>query len=169
MNLPFTPTFFKKLDIYQQLVDYEKAVEIKPIWKAEKVVLLWAIGRGHQHIGSYISPGNVKDALEMEVKVNGKLDESAAAYAVHIQQVLDALVVRGFAEAHHANSSIRINQNGFIAGKILEETDFLTKTFKYKLWTWLWWGVLFAAAVILINQVLSALSGIFESISKLFC
>lgn len=164
MNLPFTPTFFKKLDIYQQLVDYEKAVEIKPIWKAEKVVLLWAIGRGHQHIGSYISTGNVKDPLEMEVKEDGRLGESAVAYAVHIQQVLDALVVRGLAEAHPSNSSVRINQNGFIAGKIIEETDFLTRTFKYRVWTWLWWGLLTMATIILVNQTINALLGIFNLI-----
>lgn len=167
MNLPFTPTFFKKLDIYQQMVNFEKAVDIKPIWKAEKVVLLWAIGRGHQHVGSYISTGNVKDALESEVRDGGMLGESAVGYAVHIQQVLDALVIRGLADPHQSNNTIRVNQNGFLAGMILEETNFFNNTGKFRFWTLAWWGVLISASVILMNQALEALGGIFNFVMSL--
>ena len=170
MNLRCTPTLFRKLDVYHQLIDYEKEADIKPIWKAEKIVLLWAVSKEHRDVGSFIRTRNIKATLEAEVKQNGKLGTDAIDYAVNKQQqVLEALVAHGFGEMHTTTNHVRINQNGFIAGKILKDTDYLKNTLMFRIWTWVWWIVLSAAALILLDQSVGALFGILEKMASLFC
>lgn len=154
MELPITPTFFKRLDIFQKLMDFEKDEEIKSTWKAEKIVLVWAAGADHQHIGSYIDPSHVTKPLENEIGT-GKLDERSVEYAVHPQEVLDALIVRGFADKNPNNKSVLINKDGLMAGKIIKETKYLKSNQKYWFWISLWWIVLGVGFLALVAELIS--------------
>lgn len=69
MNLPFSPTFFRKMDIFQQLMEYESQKKKKQLWEGEKALLIWAGSEHHQHLGSAIDLHHVKDALDYCVRV----------------------------------------------------------------------------------------------------
>lgn len=103
--------------------------------------------------------------LEDEVKEDGRLGADAVSFAIHRQKVLDALVVRGFAEKHPQNESIRFNQMGLFAGKILKETNHLKTPFKYRAWTVIWWIILIFATIIVLGQTVTAVKIIIKSFS----
>jgi len=43
-------------------MNYEKEVEMKPIWKVEKLVLLFAVSKDHMNTGSYLDTKSARDA-----------------------------------------------------------------------------------------------------------
>lgn len=167
MNLPFTPSFFKQIDIYQKLREFEARISTKPIWEVEKLILLWADSKDHQHIASYISPSNIQQYLHEAINTR-KVSLEAVDSVVSPQHALNALVTRGFAEKHPVNESVRINSEGFIAGKILRETQNLTDTWKYKFWQALWWLIFMAAVLLLLSQTIGSIFQLLDRFEILF-
>lgn len=158
MDLPFSPTFFKKLDIYQRLLIFEN--QGKPIWYAEKLLLEWAASQHHQHLGAYISEGTAKRAFDKPL-AEGRFNnhKKEAAYVADAQHVLDALVVRGFAdERPNLPKEVRINKDGLMAGTVLNETNLLNNKWSYQIWILIWWIILTLALIILVGQATSAIS-----------
>ncbi len=159
MDIPFTPYFFKKLGIYQQLSEIEAAK--KEVWKGEKSVLKWAAGPKHQHTGSYIGTGNVRDALQDtgDIDLVGDTDVEDWLHEKS-QKVLDSLELDGFAERHPdypQNKDVRIIKEGLLAGRILLETDSLKNCNDYKCWINVWWVALIAGGVLLLSQAANSL------------
>jgi hypothetical protein len=161
MNLPFFPTFFRKMDIFQQLKEYESQNDEKHLWKGEKCVLIWAASEHHQHLGSAIEINHVKDALDYCVSrkiISAKERDELKGSSRHI---LESLPVYEFGElqvdSEVKNPRVKINRNGILAGRILRETKSLRNTHSYDFWIVLWWAVLLAAAVILVSQTCSAI------------
>jgi len=156
MDLPFSPTFFKKLDIYQRLVTFEN--QRKPIWYVEKLLLEWAVSPHHQHLGAYISEGTAKRALDKSL-AEGKFNnhQKEAEYVANAQHVLDALVVRGFAdERPNLPQEVRINKEGLLAGTVLKETNLLQNKWRYQIWITSWWLLLILGLLILVVQTVSS-------------
>ncbi len=161
MNLPFTPSSFRKFDVLQQLMEYESHKKEKSLWNGVKSVLIWSGSIHHQHLGSYINSLHVKDALNY-CEQEGFISESERKRLISSSpHILESLVVYQFGDEEEnstsKNPSLRINRNGVLAGRILVETNFLTKTFfRYKIWIYIWWGVLSLAAIVLIAQAFRA-------------
>lgn len=166
MNLPFTPTFFRKIDVYQRIMEFENDLSIKHIWQAEKVILIWSAGEHHQHIGSYIDAKCAMVPLRQAVN-DGLLDQDSVEYAVSPQHVLNSLITKGFAEKNPTNESVKITQDGFWAGKILKETDRLKKVSTYQFWIWFWWLVFVLALIILFYQAWPGLISVIHFIIKI--
>jgi hypothetical protein len=120
MELPFSPSFFRKIDIYQQLKTFES--EQKPIWEAEKQLLMWAAGPGHQNPGENIGRHTVGKVLEEAIN-NGTFrgTPDALSYEVNGHQVALSLVTRGFADTSPAPAGqiAQINLKGLLAGLVL--------------------------------------------------
>src|SRR3989338_3616005 len=159
MNLPFSPTFFRKMDIFHQLVEYESQKKIKHLWEGEKALLVWAGSEEHQHLGSPLDTKHVKNALDYCVRIgfipqseNDRMRNSA-------RHILESTITHEFGElvnnSNEKNPRIRINRNGILAGLILSETKNLKKTFRnYLLWSWDWYLLYYIAGLLLAVQVL---------------
>lgn len=168
MNLPFTPTSFKKLDILQQLVEFESEKGEKTLWSGVKAVLVWGASVHHQHLGSFIGINHVKDALTHCVREKFITEEEKKRIQGSARHILESLPTYGFGEAGESpdpkQPSVRINREGILAGRVLTETEFLKNTWwRSNFWTIVWWIVLAATAIILTSQVIIAVKSIASS------
>lgn len=167
MNLPFFPTFFRKMDIFQQLLEYESQKGEKHLWEGEKALLMWAGSEHHQHLGSLIDIHHVEDALDYCVGLDLITEFEKNRMKGSIPHILESLPVHEFGELGNAsepkNPRVKINRNGILAGQILIETNNLKDQKKYQIWIYIWWGILGGAALILIDQSLTALLNILKS------
>jgi hypothetical protein len=170
MEWPITPTFFRKVGVYQRLVDAQNGFKQKDIWDAEKVALKWAAGPGHQLIGSPINHSHVKDFLGQEIVRTGPGDVlglSLFRFALAFpNNLLEALVMHGFAEVPLGSAGpdyqVRFTPDGFMAGKILIETNDLQNAKPYKFAVNSWWAIIFLGSVILLRE---AFPGLFPWLS----
>ena len=167
MNLPFSPTFFRKMDIFQQLMEYENQAKDKRLWKGEKAVLIWGASDKHQLLDEGLNWRHVKKALDYCVKKkfiteSEKNELSKPALRTHI---IRTFPVREFGDLLDKDDSrVRINRNGILAGKILAETNNLKNTRDYRMWTGDWHLLYYLAGLLLVIQVLKG----FVELVKLF-
>lgn len=168
MNLPFSPTFFRKIDVFQQLTEYESEKNKKHLWEGQKAVLIWSASEHHQHLGSSIDSKHVKDALDYCVSEKIITEEAKKRLRGSAPHIVEALPTYGFGKlvdvSNPKNPRVRINRDGIQAGRILVETKYLKKTWwKYKIWIIVWWLILVAASIILVSQAASAVQDVFAS------
>lgn len=166
MNLPFTPASFRKLDILQQLMEYESHKKEKSLWNGVKALLIWAASEHHVHLGSFLGPNHVKSALQHSEFFSEEERKRLVDSCAHI---LESLTVYGFGEQGPSpdpkQPSVKINRNGVLAGRILVETNFLKNTWwRYQIWVFVWWLILVVAAIILISQTITAAKSIFNTV-----
>ena len=169
MNLPFSPTFFRKMDIFQQLMEYESQKKIKRLWEGEKALLMWAGGEEHQHLGSPLDNQHVKDALDYCVTKNFIPQSENDRMKGSARHILEGTTTHEFGElvddTNPRNPRIKINRNGILAGQVLIETKNLKKTFKYKKWSCDWYLLYFVAGLLLVFQVLKVLVELIQKAS----
>ena len=147
MNLPFTPTSFRKLDILQQLMEYESHKNEKSLWNGVKALLIWSASVHHQHLGSFLGSNHVKYALKYCAEEDFIAEEERKRLVNSCPHILESLPVYGFGNqgpsADPTQPSVKINRNGVLAGRILVETNFLKNTlWKYQIWILIWWFIL---------------------------
>lgn|SRR3989344_6167940 len=157
MNLPFSPTFFRKMDVFQQLLEYEAQKNKKRLWEGEKAVLIWAASEHHQHLGSAIDTKHVKDALEHCLREKFITESEKKRMEGSVSHILESLSTHEFGSPKsipEQRIDMKINRNGILAGQILIETDNLKKLWRYKKWTFDWWLLYFIAGLLITTQML---------------
>lgn len=137
MNTPITSNFFKKIELYQEMVSQDrlfkhslKNLNLKDptysTWVVEKKILYWTRW-GHKHLGSPIDRSrltNQKDLQDLmitpeEAKVAGRKD------------TIQNLVQRGLAEyADNNKKGVLFTEKGLLMGSVVYETH------RPKLITW---------------------------------
>lgn len=157
MNIPFTPASFRKLDILQQLMEYERHKNEKSLWNGVKAVLIWAASVRHQHLGSFIGTNHVKDALKYCKDEGFMSEEERERLYGSSQHILESLPVYLFGDEGKTENpkepNVKINRNGVLAGRLLVETRFLQDTFwRYEIWILVWWFILALAFILLLTQ-----------------
>ncbi|SRR5260221_601507 len=171
MTLPFSPTFFRKIDIFQQLMEYEEQKDKKHLWEGEKALLIWAGSENHQHVGSAIDLHHVKDALTYCVQAGFISEEERDRMKGSVRHILESLPTHEFGEVYDTtnpkNPLIKINRNGVLAGQILIETKNLKKNYRYKRWAWDWYFLYFLAGLLLVVHFAIAISDFLEKIGVL--
>lgn len=166
MNLPFSPTFFREIDIFQQLMEYESQKDKKLLWKGEKAVLVWGASDQHQFLDEGLNWEHVKSALAycVEKKFITESERVELTKPTLRTHIIRSLSVHGFGDFLDDESSpVRINRNGILAGAVLTETDFLNKRWRYQVWIYAWWLILGAAGLILVSQTVAAAKSLFVS------
>jgi len=156
MELPIQLKFFKKLELYQELLSEDKKARNaedsrRQIWNMEKAFLEFA-DKEHHHRGSILKNTDIQNRIESRFK-KGDMDNELA----HISE---NLVTRGFAEYTSSNSDpnegIYITREGFLMGGVISDVDsghFWNKN-KYYLFYWLvWLTVITGAFTVLINFI----------------
>lgn len=127
MNLPFTPTFLRRMEIYQQLVEYDSQKKTKRLWGGEKAFLIWAGSEHHQHLGSAVGKDHLKNALNYCLEKGFISEEEKEEYLRNGRHIVESLLTHNMATldryADEKNPRIKINKNGILAGQILAETN----------------------------------------------
>jgi hypothetical protein len=170
MNLPFSPTFFRKMDIFQQLMEYESQKKKKQLWEGEKAVLMWAGSEHHQHLGSAIGLNHAKDALEYCVTEKFITGAERDRMKGSVRHIIESLITHEFASLHDDSNpkspSIKIDRNGILAGDILIETNNLKNPRKYKKWSWDWYFLYYVAGLLLAIQVIKGIIELVQAFWK---
>jgi hypothetical protein len=151
MDAPLGITFLKKVELYNEARRLEKGYEEKPrnsLWPTEKAILKWT-WRGHRHLGSSITTDHLsRGSTHNKLKDFGMLDkkgelkpEFKVLETIKLQQPLENLVVRGYAEysdlINSGHNHITISKEGLLFGNMLNEIekgDRITK-FNYKIYS----------------------------------
>jgi len=171
MDLPLTPTFFRKIDIFQNLLDLEKEAKEKPIWYAEKEILLWAAGKNHQNLGEFIEGKTLINYFWPKVTSQSLTPEAVPFLSTEyeINKTFRSLEVRGLVEKSMIfTEHYRINNSGLLAGQILRETNNLRskrKMFKYNATISIWWVLVSSTSLLVFLQLLNWIKNIIISVS----
>lgn len=171
MNLPFSPTFFRKMDVFQQLMEYESQKDKKHLWEGEKAVLIWSASDQHQHLGSALDTHHVKKALDYCVKEKFITESEKEKLQGRVSYILESLSVHEFGSPKsipEKKLDMKINRNGILAGEILMETNNLKNLRKYKRWSWDWYLLYFLAGLILTIQFLKGFVELIQKVSSYF-
>lgn len=142
MELPFSPSFFKKIEIYQQLKGYQKIEHGGSIWIDEKSVLLWYVSSENTSKGSPITRHRIKDII----------DKNKTISLEHAKEIFHGLSMRRFLDKSADEESGFFNRDAYFAGEVLTETIGLGATRKYDLWILIWWIILISALIIVLCE-----------------
>lgn len=157
MELPITPKFFKKLELYQELKRLNKRDNGHIEWDMEKDLLLWA-HLNHFHLGSYLGTQEVFEKLQGFNKYS--LDELNE----HIFKTMQNLEEHGWAEwwtPKGQKNAIKINREGMLLSEVIYEITHKNRDKIFQLLIIVSWLTIVAGIIIV-------LIGAFEAIKELF-
>lgn len=156
MEIPFTQTFFKEVNLYNELIYFER--QGKKSWPLEKIVLHWAAGNNHTQLATPLTRDIVESIFRDYKSEVDALPEETIKYSSGLgrQDVLSNLIERGFGHAQDTHKFCRINNRGLLAGKILRRTSLLRRRYVYRFWNIFWWGVFLGTVLLLVMTLFSA-------------
>lgn len=134
MKLPFSPTFLRKMEVFQELVEYEEQ-NVKKLWGGEKAFLIWAASENHQHLGSEVGKDHLQNALD-QAEARGFIKErDKNFFKLNGRHIVESLVTHNMATliryASDKDPRIKFHTNGILAGQILTETKNFKETTGY--------------------------------------
>ncbi len=109
-DLPIQLSFFKRLELYQELKRRDARFGDDKAWSAEKEILRWAATK-HRHLGTAIDPSFV----ENNVLDRGKYSNFPADALLPMEN----LKQRGWAELE--GGSLRFLKEGLLMGEVIED------------------------------------------------
>lgn len=158
-DFPLTPSFFKKLGIYQDLMDYEKNEDKKIYWELEKECLRWT-AKGHHHLAASLDADSLYKRLpntlqneerrQLLPKVMGNLCQHGYAYAIDKHLERDTGYSGGAGVAYNevvnvqsvpvdSPSYIVFSQDGILAGRVVYDIEKKHKNWTYRLFIDIAW------------------------------
>ena len=166
MDAPLGITFFKKVELYQNIKALDKQLKQissdpedvlpDPTWNIEKKVLKWTYV-GHRQLGTPLSTGHFNRENKYQLKAFGLEPEDVKVQ--NITRVLENFVGHGFA-THTRDGSltsgdhnvIYFTREGLLTGEILNELDNPSSRLSYVVWGFLWghvgaWILLITATI----------------------
>lgn len=161
MELPIQLKFFRKLELYQELISENKkfresGTEIKT-WPMEKDVLAWT--KGHHHLGSPLNNADIQSILEKTlVEANEKKIEKEYKkenFDTELDNVGKNLKERGYAKDDPNDKGIIITLDGLMMGQVVNDCNkggF--KEFKYPFLIILMWATVFSGSLLIILEFL---------------
>src|SRR3990167_6042243 len=145
MNTPITANFFRKIELYQEVVSLNKIFHksvwefkdgSKDTWEIEKKILYWS-RHGHKHLGSTIEAKDFNAGSE-------KNKSCRLAYEEVFEKkgggrfFLDNIERRGYAERR--DRKFIINSKGLLMGAVLNDIYKLKRIDKQKFWHTKFWN-----------------------------
>jgi len=164
MELPIQLKFFKKLELYQELLSENKKATFagatrRELWNMEKEVLAWT-DKNHHHRLSPLKNTDLQDKVERKFSKE-YLDNE-------LGEISRNLVSRGFAvfkEPDDESKGIIITPEGFLMGKVINDIEGqkiwvkIEYTLLYKL---VWITALAGALIVIINLLVLLYKGLFK-------
>lgn len=150
MEIPVKLNFFRKLELYQELKQEDKKAmngsgTLKDLWKMEKIVLEWASERHHH-----------RDVILKNTDIQNKIEETYTPNSAEMNNELGSiqgnLISRGFATKKE--DGIVITQEGFLMGKVINDSKHW-KGYFYDFFMVLTWATILAGAFSIIINFLN--------------
>jgi hypothetical protein len=142
-DLPIQLSFFKKLELYQELKRRDARVRDDKAWSAEKEILRWAATK-HRHLGTGI------DAMFVENNIltdRGKYNN----FPADALRPMENLKQRGWAELE--GGSLQFLKEALLMGEVIEDV-MCGKRWFYRLFYWLAWITTVCGAILIVAPVL---------------
>ena len=181
MDAPLGVTFFKKVELYQNISSLDDQARKmlakggqKPFWPLERKVLIWAY-MGHKFLGSpiktdHFSRGSAENKLD-DFGISGE-----EIGRINLTRLLDNFIAHGFAseilEGRLYTSStpnenlMYLTREGMLVGEVLNELNNPLYRVSYWIWGKLWghWGGLILIFVLLLTLYKLFLENLFRAI-----
>lgn len=151
MNTPITANFFRKIELYQEIVALNKIFGdtvwdledgSKNTWEIEKKVLLWTRSK-HKHLGSSLKAEDFQDNNMDKLKGCRLTKEEVEDKSGGGQYWLKNLVQRGFAkmkiDENGKEDGILIDEKGLLMGAVLYDIYKPKRIKDQKLWRQKFW------------------------------
>jgi len=142
-DLPIQLSFFKKLELYQELKLRNGRIGDDKAWSAEKEILRWAATE-HRHLGTGIDASFVENNILTDRGKYGNFPDDASRPMENLQR-------RGWAE--FGGGSLRFLKEGLLMGEVIDEV-MLGKGWKYRFNYVLAWVTTYCGAALIIAPVL---------------
>jgi len=153
MDSPIQLTFFKKLELYQELKSNNASLGHDKAWEGEKEILRWT-ALGHRHLGTPIHEQFVKDnILTNSGKYNNSPDDA--------RRPMENLISRGYAMGR--TDEFFFQKEGLLMGQVIDEVK-RGRGWKYGMTYWLAWVTAISGILLVISN---ALLGMLELLAKL--
>ena len=159
MELPITPKFFKKLELYQDLKRLDKRNVNHKEWDMEKDLLFWA-HVNHFHLGTYLDTGEVLEKLKTLDKYS--LDELNE----HTFKMMQNLEEHGWAEwwpQRGQKNAIKINKEGMLLSEVVNEIINKNRDSVYKFLILISWITIIAGVIIIISNAIRVVINLFTN------
>jgi len=145
MDLPVRLKFFRKLELYQQLMgeNSKRDGTERAVWDMEKDILKWTIE--HHHLSTSIETEKIKKILEKTGKY-----EDLSEYS-HVDS---NLADRGFGK--FLGQGIVINMDGLMMGDVIRDVEDgnIFKRIKYPVFYWLTWVTISSGLLLVIFNLI---------------
>lgn len=128
MDLPITLKFFRKLELYQELIKEDRKPRNQAVWNMVKALLRWTV-TGHLHLYTPLTSQFVQNTLKEMKSNNTTSDEKFSELQVDqlYSKVLGDLVVRGLAQPLKETESnvekARITLEGLYMGEVIYDYE----------------------------------------------
>lgn len=157
MDLPITPKFFKKLELFQELNRLDKRNVNHVEWEMERRILLWA-HTNHFHLGSYLNSHTIFDLLKRTKQfTDDQLNE-------HVVKTMENLCEHGWAnhsEAKDQRDDVKINRDGMLVAEALADVLGGKKVW-YQFLIIMSWLTIVAGIIIVLVNAFDAIKGLIK-------
>jgi hypothetical protein len=151
MNSPIHLSFFKKLELYQELRSRDSRIGGDKAWSGEKEILKWTV-KNHRHLGTPINVEFVQTKILTDPRYNNFPDDA--------QRPLENLIVREYAEPESVKvrwqddptRALRFRKEGLLMGEVIYDVE-NGKSRRYKYIYWLAWATAISGVLIVIAPV----------------
>jgi hypothetical protein len=156
-DLPIRLSFFRKLELYQDMRVRDSRVGDDKAWSGEKEILRWT-ARGHRHLGSPIDAGFVEKNILMDRKKYDNFPSDA-------QRPMENLIVKEYATG--STSSLLFSKDGLLMGEVIDEALTL-KRFRYTSFIGLVWVTVICGALAVICGALTVAISLVKELAHFF-
>lgn len=156
MDLPITPKFFKKVELFQELDRLNHRNRGHEEWEMEKKLLSWA-HKNHFHLGSYIGRSRVIEILSETF--------SQPSISAHSSKTMENLVEHDWADGREQREyEIKFNSNGLLMAEVVSGEGRFGQQVFYKLVIALAWALILIGALSILISGLRAIIDYFLNI-----
>lgn len=177
MDLPVTPKWFRKAELYEELRRQQKRGGEHEHWLLEKAFLRWAESQ-HFHLGKYFTKADFEDTIWPRIIELARGYREIEKHEVVLirtmnlmaltPRVMENLVEHGWAEPkdpEDINEGIKVNRTGMLMAEVLTDSERPVMHGVYVGFRGLVWALVLSAAVLTLSAAAGRLAAFLEWIA----
>ena len=153
MDSPIQLSFFKKLELYQELKSRNSRVRDDKAWSGEKEILRWS-ALGHRHLGTPIDATFVKNNILTNQSIYDNFPDDA-------ERPMENLISKEYAKG--ATSALLFLREGLLMGEVIDDVA-NGKSWRYECIFLLAWVAVISGAFTVIAPVVRFLEKLLHNL-----